>query len=210
MICSNWIWTETRIIFPALSNFHFLRVFGKSLRNNAPPTILSSLPPGIASNITNANHFSTPPKLVHQPPYSRWHTTNGLSPVIMNQVFNSQENERNHLRSGIHLDSRSMHTAHFGTDTISTLGNKMWKLIPDKVKHASTLSAFKAKIKSWTVNNCPCKLWKSNCYESWFCWSLYESLMESTLVHKVFFLKKWEKNFQKKLRALRFFTQLEL
>ena len=48
-----------------------------------------------------------------------------------------------------------MHTAHFGTDTISSLGPKFWKLIPDKIKKASTFSAFKAKIKSWTINNCP-------------------------------------------------------
>ena len=48
-----------------------------------------------------------------------------------------------------------MHTAHFGTDTISSLGPKLWKLIPDKIKHASTFSAFKAKIKSWAINNCP-------------------------------------------------------
>ena len=53
-----------------------------------------------------------------------------------------------------------MHTAYFGTDTISTLGPKLWKLIPDKTKHASTLSAIKAKIKSWTINNCLCRLCK--------------------------------------------------
>ena len=47
-----------------------------------------------------------------------------------------------------------------GTDTISSLEPKLWKLIPDKIKHASTLSAFKPKIKSWTVNNCPCRLCK--------------------------------------------------
>ena len=31
--------------------------------------------------------------------------------------------------------------------------------------------------------------------------------MESTLIHIVFFLKKWGKNFERKLRTLRFFTQ---
>ena len=51
-----------------------------------------------------------------------------------------------------------MHTAHFGADTISSLGPKLWKLIPDKIKHTST--AFKAKIKSSTTNNCPCRLCK--------------------------------------------------
>ena len=53
-----------------------------------------------------------------------------------------------------------MDAAHFGTDTICSLGPKLWKLIPDEIKHTSTLSAFKAKIKSSTTNNCPCRLCK--------------------------------------------------
>ena len=84
----------------------------------------------------------------------------GLSPIIINEVFNFQENEGYNLRSGIHLPSRNMHTAHFRTDTISSLGPKLWKLITDKIKHASTLSAFKTNIKSWTINNFPCRLCK--------------------------------------------------
>ena len=48
----------------------------------------------------------------------------------------------------IHLPSRNMHTALFGTDTISTSGPNLWKLRSDKIKHASILSAFKAKNKS--------------------------------------------------------------
>ena len=58
------------------------------------------------------------------------------------------------------LSSRSMHTEYFGTDTISSLGPKLWKLIPNMIKHASTLSAFKAKIKSWSIINCSCRLFK--------------------------------------------------
>ena len=77
----------------------------------------------------------------------------------MNEIFNFQEKGRYNLRSGAYLASRNMHTAHFGTDTISSLGPKLWKLIPDKIKHTSTLSAFKAKIKSSTIN-CPCRLCK--------------------------------------------------
>ena len=119
---------------------------------------------GISSNITSATHFSTLPTpltVAHQPPYPRWHTTNGLSPVIINEVFNFPENERYNLRSGIHLASRNMHTAHSGTDTISSLRPKLRKLIPDKIKHASTLLTFKSKIKSWTINNCPCGVCKT-------------------------------------------------
>ena len=85
---------------------------------------------------------------------------NGLSPIIMNEVFNFQESESYNLRSGIYLASRNTHTAHFGTDTISSLGPKLWKLIPDKIKHAPTITVFKPEIKSWTTKNCPCRLYK--------------------------------------------------
>ena len=85
---------------------------------------------------------------------------NGLSRIIMNEVFNFQESGSYNLRSGIHLASRNTPTAHFGTDTISSLGPKLWKLIPDKIKHAPILTVFKAEIKSWTTNNFPCRLCK--------------------------------------------------
>ena len=71
--------------------------------------------PGISFNITNSSHFSTPPApstLAHQPRFLHWHTTNGLSPIIMKEVFNFEENERYNLRSGIHLASKNMHTAY--------------------------------------------------------------------------------------------------
>ena len=78
----------------------------------------------------------------------------------MNNVFNFQENESYNLRSSINLASRNMHNlhTHLGTVTESSLGSKLWKLIPDKIKHASALSAFKANIKFWTINNCTCRL----------------------------------------------------
>ena len=54
----------------------------------------------------------------------------------MHEVFNFQEKESCNLRKGIHLASRNMHTAHFGTDTISSSGPNLLKLILDKIKHA--------------------------------------------------------------------------
>ena len=127
-----YIRPETWILFSALNNVHFLRVFGKSLRNNAAPTILSSSPLWYIfqyhqhyslQNATHNTHASTTftlPLLAHQ---------YGLSPIIMNEVFNFQEKERYNLKSGIHLASRNMHTAHFWYYTISSLGPSLWKLI---------------------------------------------------------------------------------
>ena len=51
----------------------------------------------------------------------------------MNEYFNFQENRRYNLRSDIHLVSRNMHTVYFGSDTITSLGPKLWKLITDKI-----------------------------------------------------------------------------
>ena len=42
-ICLECIWLETWIIFLALNNIQFLRVLENSLRNNAPPTVLSNI-----------------------------------------------------------------------------------------------------------------------------------------------------------------------
>ena len=42
----------------------------------------------------------------------------------MNEVFNFPENERYNL--GIHLTGRNMNTAHFSTDTISTIMDKVF------------------------------------------------------------------------------------
>ena len=44
---------------------------------------------------------------------------NSLSPKIMHNVFNFQENKSYNLRRGKHLASRNMHTAHFGIDTMT-------------------------------------------------------------------------------------------
>ena len=62
---------------------------------------------------------------------------NSLSPIIMNEVFNLKKSENYNLRSGIHLPSRNMHTAHFGTDTISSSRPNLWKLISDKISSQS-------------------------------------------------------------------------
>ena len=62
---------------------------------------------------------------------------NSLSPIIMNEVFNLKKNENYNLRSGIHSPSRNMHTAHFGTDTISSSRPNLWKLISDKISSQS-------------------------------------------------------------------------
>ena len=61
-----------------------------------------------------------------------------LSPKTMKDLFFSK-NENYSFWSGTHLANRNIHAAHFGTDTITNLGPKIWKLVPDEIKNASSL-----------------------------------------------------------------------
>ena len=44
-----------------------------------------------------------------------------------------------------------MHAAHFGTDIVTNLGPKLWKLVPGEIKNASPLSVLKSRIKTWAL-----------------------------------------------------------
>ena len=61
---------------------------------------------------------------------------NSLFPEIMKEVFIFQENENYNLRSDKSITNRNIHTAHFGTGTITNLGPKIWKLVPNEIKNA--------------------------------------------------------------------------
>ena len=86
---------------------------------------------------------------------------NCLSPEITKGVLILQENKNYNLRSGTDLMKRNIHTTHFGTETISNLGSKIWKLVPDKIKNYSSLLVFESRIKTSTTDNCPCRLCKT-------------------------------------------------
>ena len=107
-ICLECIWPETWIVFLALKNIHFLRVLGKSLRNNAPSTILPNTPSWYFLQYhqryspqypTHTTHVNTPPTLstlahhprqpcwyvtlARRPRNPRWHVTHaGTSPTL--------------------------------------------------------------------------------------------------------------------------------
>ena len=84
-ICSTCIFPKTLIIFLLLNNIHFLYVFGESLRNNAPPTILSSTPPSYLVQYrqryslqytTHISHANKPTKSLTLASDLRQHATN--------------------------------------------------------------------------------------------------------------------------------------
>ena len=83
---------------------------------------------------------------------------NGLSPAIMNDLLQFGKNSAYELRSGNHLQRTNIQTVHFGSESIKTLGAKIWDLIPAEIKASKSLMIFKKKIKNWTPKSCPCRL----------------------------------------------------
>ena len=85
----------------------------------------------------------------------------GISPTIMNEIFQFFENPVYELRSGIHLPSRKSRKVFFGTESIINLGAKLWNMIPENIKSSESLNVFKSKIKYWTPNHCPRRICKT-------------------------------------------------
>ena len=100
---------------------------------------------------------------VHTLAIEMYKVANGMSPVIMNDIFKLRENTHYNLR----------HTAQFlvdpilsmfnGSESASNLRPKIWEQIPSKIKNINSLVDFKKengncrKLKS---ANCPCRVWK--------------------------------------------------
>ena len=83
---------------------------------------------------------------------------NNISPDIMKDIFHFRENENYNLRSGTNLASRNMRIILFGKKTVPNVEAKMWPLLPEELKNASFLQAFKNR--EWKSTNCPCRLCK--------------------------------------------------
>ena len=76
----------------------------------------------------------------------------------MNNVFPMNPSIYN-LRNS-EFKTENVRTVHYGTDSLSFLGPRIWKLVPLEVKSCTTLQVFKSKIKTWVPKNCPCRLCK--------------------------------------------------
>jgi hypothetical protein len=82
----------------------------------------------------------------------------GESPEIMNEIF-SRNNQPYNLRKTSDLKRRCVRTVHYGTETISFLGPKIWDLVPTDLKNLTSVFDFKAEIRKWKPE-CPCRLCK--------------------------------------------------
>ena len=90
----------------------------------------------------------------------------GVSPVIMNETLKFAIAIIK--RETSEFQSECVKTVHYGTETMSFLGPKLWSILPQEYKNIDNLSEFKNKIKNWVPQNCPCRLCKTYIHQVGF------------------------------------------
>ena len=86
---------------------------------------------------------------------------NNCSPDIMNIIFPINESIYEYdLRNTSVFAARRIKTVRYGSEFLSYLGPRLWNILPDEYKIIQSVKDFKAKIRSWVPENCPCRLWK--------------------------------------------------
>ena len=84
---------------------------------------------------------------------------NGCSPEIMNDIFPLKDLTK--YCTKFPFKTKNVNTEKYGIDTLSFLGPKIWSLIPQSIKDASSVKEFKNKIRNWQPEKFPCRLCKT-------------------------------------------------
>ena len=85
---------------------------------------------------------------------------NDLSPLSVTEVFEQRNEQHYDLRKNSQFTIPPIRTVYHGQESISFIGPKIWNIIPDRLKNANNIEAFKMQIKKWKSENCPCRLCK--------------------------------------------------
>ena len=84
---------------------------------------------------------------------------NGISPPLLNEIF--EEREESSTRSGFTFVRPKVSTVYKGLNSLRNFGPIVWNtMLPNAIKSSTSLDQFKNSIKSWTPDNCLCRLCK--------------------------------------------------
>ena len=86
--------------------------------------------------------------------------SNGLSPVLMNDIFKLRGEKTYNLRKLSQFYRPKINSVYNGTESVSFLGPKIWHLVPNELKDIGYLAAFKEAIKKWSSGKSPSRLCK--------------------------------------------------
>ena len=85
---------------------------------------------------------------------------NKMAPEILTEIFTHKKSHYS-FRNSTALQGRSIKTVMHGSETISSLGPKLWEILPSELKNIVSPRLFKNKIREWAPKNGPCRLSKT-------------------------------------------------
>ena len=65
------------------------------------------------------------------------------------------------FRNAETLNRSNVNSVKYGTETSTSLGAQIWKILPNDYQELASLSTFKSKIKNWESGKCSCRLCKA-------------------------------------------------
>ena len=104
----------------------------------------------------------------------RFKVTRGFPPPFMADIFvkhhdlNTSNISSNTRKISKFYKPVNPRTSKNGLDSLRCLGLKLWDILPDEIKNATSLSAFTTMIKKWESIKCPCKLCLAYVKNLWY------------------------------------------
>ena len=79
---------------------------------------------------------------------------NETSLAIMSRIFSIAEHNYI-IRNNSNFEFRCIDTVHYGSESLSQLSPKLWRILSNEYKQLSSLNEFKSKIKTCVPSNYP-------------------------------------------------------
>ena len=84
----------------------------------------------------------------------------GCALDIIKEIFEI-DNRNFNFRHDFLIKQCNIRSVYYGTETASFIGPKIWNILPNTCKDATSLKSFKVNLKRWIPENCPCRLCKT-------------------------------------------------
>ena len=85
---------------------------------------------------------------------------NDLPPLFVTELFEQKNEQYYDLRENSQFILHPVRIVYQELESISFLVAKIWNILPDRLKNANSIEAFKMQIKKRKPENFPCRLWK--------------------------------------------------
>ena len=83
-----------------------------------------------------------------------------LGPSLLNNIFTKSNYTGPALRRNKDFTRPQINSHKYGERSLDNIGTIMWNLLSNQIKQLRSLDEFKAEIKKWKPEKCPCYLCK--------------------------------------------------